>query len=396
MAEVSRYKNVATRIVVPLINSSSRPAYHTGTLTNEAITAYSWQDGQAAASLTIAGLMSQLASTGLWELALLQAEMNPDSGADDYIIVKINADEIDEQTILLRIIPTPADLREINGDKTNGNNAILSLKAIDFDGGTGSQPAVNLKGGDTAPAAVVLESDTDVIHQTCKTAGGNVLVATAGSAAGDCYKLNAPADAGKALDLNGGPVTGKGLEASGGGADIDAQEISDIETKIGTPSDLGGGSTLADNAADMAGPSFNASTDSQEAISDAVATLDSAVGALPDAADNADAIWDEALSGHTGAGTAGKTLADVPDVDAIADGVWNEDITTHTTSDSAGKELQDTLADADFVDYSFERDVQSRHPDQKPASYFAGTGAHRVAVAVAQDINQNTETESVV
>ncbi len=165
---------------------------------------------------------------------------------------------------------------------------------------------------------------------------------------------------------------------------------------LGTPVDLGGGATVGDNLADLAGSSFNSSTDSQEAISDAVATLDTAVGALPDAADNADAVWDEALAGHVGAGSAGKTLSDVPDADANADGVWEEDITTHTGADKAGQKLADNLTDADFVDYSFERDVQSRHADQKPASYFAGTGAHKKTIAVTQDVNENTETESVV
>lgn len=38
--------------------------------------------------------------------------------------------------------------------------------------------------------------------------------------------------------------------------------------RIGTPSDLGGGATLAANAADMAGATFDTATDSQEAIRD--------------------------------------------------------------------------------------------------------------------------------
>lgn len=32
---------------------------------------------------------------------------------------------------------------------------------------------------------------------------------------------------------------------------------------------------------------------------------------IPTAAEIADAVWDEALSGHTTAGTAGKTLSDL-------------------------------------------------------------------------------------
>jgi hypothetical protein len=39
------------------------------------------------------------------------------------------------------------------------------------------------------------------------------------------------------------------------------------------------------------------------------ADLDTQLAALPTAAENADAVWDEALSGHAGAGTAGAGLS---------------------------------------------------------------------------------------
>lgn len=60
-------------------------------------------------------------------------------------------------------------------------------------------------------------------------------------------------------------------------ADIDANstqlaailaDTADIQPKIGTLTDLGGGATLADNNADMAGATFSTTTDSQEAIRD--------------------------------------------------------------------------------------------------------------------------------
>lgn len=53
-----------------------------------------------------------------------------------------------------------------------------------------------------------------------------------------------------------------GLPISDAGAlDLDAQFA-----KLGTPTDLGGGASLADNNADMAGATFSSTTDSQEAI----------------------------------------------------------------------------------------------------------------------------------
>lgn len=161
---------------------------------------------------------------------------------------------------------------------SNNHDFILKPQSIDFDGGSGSVPAVNLKGGDTAAAAIVLESDTDVIHQTCKTAGGNVLVATAGSAAGDCWKLNSPADAGKALDLNGGPVTGKGLEASGGAADIDAQELIDILADTAEIGTAGAGLT------DLGGMSTGMKAEVQAEVDDALNAYDEAAGVASAAA----------------------------------------------------------------------------------------------------------------
>lgn len=64
---------------------------------------------------------------------------------------------------------------------------------------------------------------------------------------------------------------------------------------------------------------------------------------VPTAADNADAVWDEALSGHVAAGSAGKKLGDLANTDnaAVADAVWDEQLSGHTTAGSAGKQLQD-------------------------------------------------------
>ncbi|MHA2250154.1 MAG: hypothetical protein ACXAD7_07320 [Candidatus Kariarchaeaceae archaeon] len=52
-------------------------------------------------------------------------------------------------------------------------------------------------------------------------------------------------------------------------------------------------------------------------------------------ADIADAVWDEATSGHTTPGTYG----DSPTVDDIADGVWDETSTGHVTAGYAGAQL---------------------------------------------------------
>jgi hypothetical protein len=50
------------------------------------------------------------------------------------------------------------------------------------------------------------------------------------------------------------------------------------------------------------------------AIGLASANLDTQLGALPTAAENADAVWDEALSGHTTSGTAGEAQNSIDDI----------------------------------------------------------------------------------
>jgi hypothetical protein len=59
----------------------------------------------------------------------------------------------------------------------------------------------------------------------------------------------------------------------------------------------------------------------------------------------ADQVWDEATSGHVGAGTTGKALTDAgaagtpPTVVEIADGVWDEVIAGHLTGGTTGAAL---------------------------------------------------------
>ena len=62
---------------------------------------------------------------------------------------------------------------------------------------------------------------------------------------------------------------------------------------------------------------------------------------IPSAATIADAVWDEALSGHATGGSAGAALsaATAPSAAAIADAVWDEAISGHAVSGSTGEAL---------------------------------------------------------
>lgn len=80
------------------------------------------------------------------------------------------------------------------------------------------------------------------------------------------------------------------------------------------------------------------------ALGMASASYDTDIAALPTAAENADAVWDEAQSGHTTAGTFGKYLdAAVSGVSTggvsaadIADAVWDEARSGHATAGTFG------------------------------------------------------------
>ena len=81
------------------------------------------------------------------------------------------------------------------------------------------------------------------------------------------------------------------------------------------------------------------------------------VSGLPTSSQIADAVWDEAQSGHTTAGTFGLYLdAAVSGVSTggvsaadIADAVWDEALAGHVVAGSAGKALADAEADADAI-----------------------------------------------
>lgn len=87
----------------------------------------------------------------------------------------------------------------------------------------------------------------------------------------------------------------------------------DITGTLATVTNVTNGVTLADNAITAAKIASNA-IDADAIASDAFGALELAAGA---AAEIADAIWDEALSGHAGVGTAGKALDTASDIVAV-------------------------------------------------------------------------------
>jgi len=101
----------------------------------------------------------------------------------------------------------------------------------------------------------------------------------------------------------------------------------------------------------------------RSAVGLAAANLDAQLAALPTAAENADAAWDEALAGHAGAGTAGAALAaaSAPTVQEVVDGVLDEPIAGHLGAGTVGAKLNAAGASGDPLE------------NLVPGSYAAGT-----------------------
>lgn len=78
----------------------------------------------------------------------------------------------------------------------------------------------------------------------------------------------------------------------------------------------------------------------------ATGAIDADALATDAAAEIADAVWDEAISGHSTAGSTGKALSDASAGSAtaaqIADAVWDEALSGHLTAGSTGDALNDS------------------------------------------------------
>lgn len=74
---------------------------------------------------------------------------------------------------------------------------------------------------------------------------------------------------------------------------------------------------------------------------DTTTDIPALIDALPTGAENADAVWDEALAGHAGAGSAGEALsaATAPSAATVADAVWDEAISGHLGAGTTGNAL---------------------------------------------------------
>lgn len=192
-------KGVGKTIVFPLIADGS-DAYYTGSLASLSIDAYKYGQANAPVSITISSTVSQLGSTGLCYVTISNSETDIGNGYE-YIVIKISdgASGFKEQTVILS-----------SAVKMNH----LSIEADDT-----SEPALNIKGADSASVAsvglrVTGGSTTDSFSnaaEAIKLIGGNADV---------------NGGAGEGLHIVSGFPNGTGMLVEGDGASGTAMELS--------------------------------------------------------------------------------------------------------------------------------------------------------------------------
>lgn len=92
--ELIREKNKATRIAFPMVDKATPETFKTGETVADA--AFSSDAGAAYSSLAIAATVSEIGSTGMYELALTAAEMN-----HDQIIIKFTSTNAADQGVII-------------------------------------------------------------------------------------------------------------------------------------------------------------------------------------------------------------------------------------------------------------------------------------------------------
>lgn len=232
------------------------------------------------------------------------------------------------------------------------NNALIDGGAslsvnLEDDAITAAKIAAGAIGSSEAPLLGDINTDVETIVGRVL---GTLAAGTHNAQSGDAYaRLGAPAGASIAADL---VVIDNFVD------DIESRIIGTIAAGTHNPQSGDAYARIGANGASLSSVPWNASWDAevQSECTDALNAYDpptnaEMTAAIPTAAANADAVWDEALSGHTTAGSAGLALssASAPSAASIADAVWDEAIAGHAGAGSTGAAL--AAASAGGVDY---------------------------------------------
>jgi hypothetical protein len=205
---------------------------------------------------------------------------------------------------------------------TEGQVATMANNAVDADLERVAGATTDVSALATNVAAILVDTGTTLDARIPAALVGGRMDASVGAMAANVMTAAAAA-ADLTTELQSGLATAAAL------ATVQA-DTDDIQSKIGTPVNLGGGATLAANLSDI------------EAQTDDIGAAGAGLTALGDARlANLDATVSSRLA------TAGYTAP--PTAAVIADAVLDEDMTAHQTQGSLGQAIGDPVADTNTI-----------------------------------------------
>lgn len=186
--EITREQNIASFFVVPLIDRANRPSYKASpTLAAGDVkiirhTGGSWNVANVGTlPSAISGATTQILVT------LTATELNPDNTKYPIIIQFIDAagSEWDDQTVIIWTRPVVSNMAEINGGKTDGNNATLKLKQLDITNSAGTAAIIKSTGSNGIGMDIAGQGTGDAIRIIAGSVSGNgINIAAYGEASG--------------------------------------------------------------------------------------------------------------------------------------------------------------------------------------------------------------------
>ena len=283
-------KNVASQAVgAQLISKTDGSAVTSGTTT-----VYVTGDAGTQATGTVGSGAATHEGNGYWTYAPSQAETNYDLAAFTFV----NSSAVNATVQIYTSFP-----------QTGDNYARLGAPA----GASVSADVAAVKA--VLPAALV----SGRIDASVGAMASGVLTATAIAAdaitdakvASDVTIASVTGSVGSVTGDVGGNVTGSiGSLATQAKADVNAEADAAL-ADAGVTTTVTGRIDAAISTR-LAGASYTAPLDAagtRTAVGLASANLDTQLGALPTAAENADAVWDEAIADHAGSGSTGEALS---------------------------------------------------------------------------------------
>ena len=116
--EIVHKKNTAYYLVIPMIDSTTPASFKAGLTPTD--TAYSKTGSGVWTALAIADVLTEIASTGVYALSLIAAELN-----FDQVLIKASSAGAADTMVLLRMYNN--DIDDIAGDVDNTNDNVLDV-----------------------------------------------------------------------------------------------------------------------------------------------------------------------------------------------------------------------------------------------------------------------------